>query len=64
MLRLSAKPTKSSVRLQQMIGRALRGPESGGSEEAEIRMLVDSSYVYFGNLTELFCEWDRLWDPL
>ena len=58
------KPTKSSVRLQQMIGRALRGPKSGGSEEAEIRVLVDSSYVDFGNLTELFCEWDRLWDPL
>ena len=58
------KPTKSSVRLQQMIGRALRGPKSGGTEEAEIRVLVDSSYVDFGNLTELFCQWDRLWDPL
>lgn len=58
------KPTKSSVRLQQMIGRALRGPESGGTEEAEIRMLVDSSYVDFGNLADLFCEWDRLWDPI
>ena len=57
------KPTKSAVRLQQMIGRALRGPKSGGSEEAEIRMLVDASYIDFGNLADLFCEWDSLWDP-
>ena len=56
-------PTKSSVRLQQMIGRALRGPKSGGTETAEIRLLVDSSYTDFVNLAEMFSEWDRLWDP-
>lgn len=57
------KPTRSLVRLQQMIGRALRGPKSGGTEEAEIHVLVDSSYIEFGDLTDLFCQWDRLWDP-
>ena len=58
------KPTKSAVRLQQMIGRALRGPKSGGMPHAEIRMIVDDSYVDFGSLADLFCQWDRLWDPL
>ena len=57
------KPTKSAVRLQQMIGRALRGPESGGSEQAEIHMLVDDTFKDFVNLADLFCQWDSLWDP-
>ncbi len=58
------KPTTSAVRLQQMIGRALRGPKSGGTSGAEIRMIVDDSYVDFGTLADLFCQWDRIWDPL
>ena len=58
------KPTKSAVRLQQMIGRALRGPKSGGTSDAEIRMIVDDSYVDFGTLADLFCQWDRVWDPI
>ena len=56
------KPTKSAVRLQQMIGRALRGPESGGSDQAEIHMLVDDTFEDFVSLSDLFCQWDRLWD--
>ena len=57
------KPTKSHVLLQQMIGRALRGPESGGNSEADIMMLVDQSYEDYVDLARMFSEWDSLWEP-
>lgn len=57
------KPTKSHVLLQQMIGRALRGPRSGGSAQADIRILADESYEDFGDLAAMFAEWDELWEP-
>ena len=57
------RPTKSAVLLQQMIGRALRGPLSNGTEEAEIRMVVDHTFEGYVNLAELFCKWESLWDP-
>ena len=56
------RPTKSAILLQQMIGRALRGPESGGTKEAQIHMLVDDSFKDFSNLVDLFSKWDQLWD--
>lgn len=58
------RPTKSPVLLQQMIGRAIRGPKSGGTETAEVLLLADSSFIEFNNLSDLFCEWDSLWDPV
>lgn len=57
------KPTRSHVLLQQMIGRALRGRKSGGNNEADIRILADDSYEDFGDLAEMFSEWDELWEP-
>lgn len=57
------KPTKSHVLLQQMIGRALRGPKSGGNANADIWILADESYREFGDLAAMFVEWDNLWDP-
>lgn len=57
-------PTKSLVRLQQMMGRALRGPKSGGNESADIRILADESYEEFTTLADLFRTWDRLWEPI
>lgn len=57
------KPTKSAVRLQQMVGRALRGTESGGTDEAEIHMVVDNNYEDYANLAEQFGKWDELWEP-
>ena len=57
------KPTKSHVLLQQMIGRALRGPESGGNPEADIYMLVDESYEEYASLATMFSQWDELWEP-
>ena len=57
------KPTKSHTLLQQMIGRALRGPKSGGSKTADIWILADDSYAHFGDLAEMFSHWDDLWEP-
>jgi superfamily II DNA or RNA helicase len=36
------RPTKSEVLLQQMIGRALRGPDAGGNETAHLVTFVDT----------------------
>ena len=58
------QPTKSAVRLQQMVGRALRGPKSGGTEEATIHMIVDSSYTEYADLADMFCQWESLWDAI
>ena len=58
------QPTKSAVRLQQMVGRALRGPESGGTEEATIHMIVDESYSEFAELADMFCQWESLWEEV
>ena len=57
------KPTKSDVRLQQMVGRALRGPESRGNENAYIHILKDETFVEFVDLIRLFSQWDHLWEP-
>lgn len=57
------KPTRSHILLQQMIGRALRGPASGGNETADIWILADDSYEDFGDLAEMFSHWDDLWEP-
>ena len=57
------KPTKSHVLLQQMIGRALRGPKSGGNETADVWILADDSYEEFGDLAALYAQWDDLWEP-
>ena len=58
------RPTKSLVRLQQIMGRALRGPKSGGNEEADIRILADESYEEFTTLADLFRTWDSVWEPI
>ena len=57
------KPTRSDILLQQMIGRALRGPASGGTDTADIWILADDSYEDFGDLAEMFSHWDDLWEP-
>ncbi len=56
-----ARPTKSLVLYSQMVGRALRGPESGGNENAYVHTLVDSSFGDFANVVETFSSWDRYW---
>ena len=56
-----ARPTKSLVLYSQMIGRALRGPLVGGTEEAEICTVVDTSLKGFGNLAEANSNWEDVW---
>jgi superfamily II DNA or RNA helicase len=56
-----ARPTYSPNVYTQMIGRGLRGPLNGGSEECLI-VNVEDNVVNFGE--ELaFRMFDHLWDP-
>ena len=57
------KPTKSDVQIQQMIGRAVRGPESGGHKEAYIHIISDDSFTEFIGLAKLYSTWEKLWEP-
>lgn len=56
-----ARPTTSLVLYSQMVGRAIRGPEVGGTEEAEIWTVIDTGLPGFGNLTEAFWNWEDVW---
>jgi superfamily II DNA or RNA helicase len=42
------RPTSSEVRYQQMVGRGLRGPKNGGTEEVLIVNVLDN-LVEFGD---------------
>lgn len=57
------KPTKSDVRIQQMIGRAVRGPKSGGNKEAYIHIITDEKFTEFIDLAKLYSTWEKLWEP-
>ena len=56
-----AKPTKSLVLYSQIVGRALRGPKSGGNENATIYTLTDDACSDFIDVVETFSHWDKLW---
>lgn len=58
---LIARPTKSLVLYSQMVGRAIRGPNSGGNASAEIVTVVDTALPGFGNLTMAFNNWEDVW---
>lgn len=57
-----ARPTKSLVLYSQMVGRAIRGPEAGGNEEAEIVTVVDSGLPGFGAVSAAFTNWEDVWN--
>jgi len=57
-----ARPTDSLVLYSQMIGRAIRGPKSGGNEVAEIVTVVDGGLPGFGDLSEAFLNWEDVWN--
>lgn len=54
-----ARPTFSPNRYQQMIGRGLRGPKNGGSEEVLIVNVRDNIDAFGTQLA--FTHFDRLW---
>ena len=53
-----ARPTKSLVLYSQMVGRAIRGIEAGGNEEAEIITVVDIKLPGFRSMAEAFMNWE------
>jgi superfamily II DNA or RNA helicase len=56
-----ARPTTSLVLYSQMVGRAIRGPKVGGTEEAEIWTVIDTELPGFGDLAEAFWNWEDVW---
>lgn len=57
-----ARPTKSLVLYSQMIGRAIRGPRAGGTENCEVVTVVDPRLTGFGDLAEAFLNWEDVWN--
>lgn len=55
------QPTKSLVRYSQMVGRALRGPESGGERECHVYTITDSNLPGFASVIDAFQHWEDLW---
>lgn len=56
-----ARPTASVGLYSQMVGRAIRGVDSGGAEEAEIYTVVDTSLPQFGSVAASFDNWNAQW---
>jgi superfamily II DNA or RNA helicase len=59
-----ARPTDSLVLYSQMVGRAIRGLESGGNSEAEIVTVIDDNLPGFGDVAEAFVNWDDVWEEI
>lgn len=57
-----ARPTTSLVLYSQMVGRAIRGPRMGGTEECEIVTVVDRDLPGFGDVAESFMNWEDIWE--
>ena len=58
---LIARPTKSLVLYSQMVGRAMRGPRSGGNRFCSVQTVVDIRLPGFGSVVEAFQNWEQLW---
>ena len=56
-----ARPTTSLVLYSQMVGRALRGPASGGNRRCQIYTVTDAAMRGFGSVIEAFTNWEDLW---
>jgi DNA repair protein RadD len=59
-----ARPTDSLVLYSQMVGRAIRGTESGGNAEAEIVTVIDENLKGFGKVADAFMNWEDVWEDL
>lgn len=58
-----ARPTTSLVLYSQMIGRAMRGPRSGGNRKCQIYTIIDTKLNGSGSVAESFQNWEQLWQP-
>lgn len=56
-----ARPTDSLVAYSQMIGRAMRGVRAGGNDSCEIFTLVDFDRPGFSKPSEMFLNWEDVW---
>ena len=56
-----ARPTKSLVLYNQMVGRAMRGINVGGNKTCEIRIIKDDALSQFTNPVDNFFKWDDVW---
>jgi superfamily II DNA or RNA helicase len=55
-----ARPTQSVVLYSQMLGRALRGPRSGGNEHCKV-VTVQDRIPGFRSIYEGFSHWEDVW---
>lgn len=56
-----ARPTTSLVLYSQMVGRAMRGPRSGGNRRCQVYTVLDTNLPSFGSVVEAFNNWEELW---
>lgn len=56
-----ARPTKSLVLYSQMVGRAIRGPQAGGTETCVVVTVVDPALEGFGDVASAFSNWEDVW---
>ena len=56
-----ARPTKSLVLYNQMVGRVIRGPKAGGTPTCEVVTVVDTTLPGFGDVAEAFVNWEDVW---
>lgn len=57
-----ARPTTSLTLYSQMVGRALRGKNVGGTAEAEIWTVVDKGLEAFYDMKIAFTNWSKYWE--
>lgn len=55
------RPTNSVILYSQMVGRAMRGPCSGGNRKSMIYTVTDPSIPGFGSVIEAFTHWEEIW---
>lgn len=55
------RPTTSLVLYSQMVGRAMRGPRSGGNRNCQVFTVIDTNLPGFGSVAEAFTNWEELW---
>lgn len=56
------RPTTSLILYSQMVGRAIRGINAGGNNEAEIVTVVDEDLPGFRSVAEAFENWEDVWE--
>lgn len=56
-----ARPTKSLVLYSQMVGRAIRGPKAGGTDDCTVVTVIDPALPGFGDIASAFSNWEDVW---